>query len=175
MGWPRAVLLGLLVGLLGGGCAIDPPPVTLPRVDAPELSAAEYQARREQALQGAVRVNEQTGQQEFTGHSEYVILSDFQFSPSTLRFKSGSLVRVRLSNTALVTHYFGGEEFFRLGAEPVNLLGSYVPSGQHHVPVAPYTDRDIYLFIKDPGVYLLDCFVPNHRVAGMVGQLIVEP
>jgi len=170
------LLVAVVVWLLMAGCAENPvAEVAAPVVDAPDLTPAEYRARLEQALQGAVRVNEVTGQKEFTGPSEYVILSDFQFSPSAVRFKSGTVVRVRLSNTALVTHYFGGQEFFRLGAEPVNLLGSYVPAGQHHIPVAPYTDRDIYLFIKDPGTYLLDCFVPNHRAAGMVGQLIVEP
>lgn len=168
-------VLAIIVALLLSGCAVDPAPPGQPLSAQPDPQAALYQQRREQVIQGAVRVNELTGQKEFVGHSEYVILSDFQFSPATLRFKSGDIVRVRLSNTALVTHYFGGEEFFRRGAEPVNLLGSYVPEGQHHVPVAPYTDRDIYLFIKQPGVYLLDCFVPNHRTAGMVGQLIVEP
>lgn len=167
--------LALLAGFfLIAACSSTPPqPVT---ADAqPSRALDEYRELRRQALAGVVQVNEVTGQKEFVGPTEYVILSDFQFSPTELRFKSGTVVRVRLSNTALVTHYFGGEEFFRIGAEPVNLMGSFVPRGQHHIPVAPLTDRDIFLFIKDPGEYLLDCFVPNHRAAGMVGQLIVEP
>lgn len=167
--------LAIIVALLLSGCAVDPPLPAPPPAVQPDPQEAAYQQRREQVMKDAVRVNELTGQKEFVGTSEYVILSDFQFSPATVRFKSGEIVRVRLSNTALVTHYFGGEAFFERGAEPVNLLGSYIPEGQHHLPVAPYTDRDIYLFIKRPGVYLLDCFVPNHRTAGMVGQLIVEP
>ncbi|WP_210395940.1 hypothetical protein [Motiliproteus sediminis] len=160
--------------VLVAGCSAAPPPA-VPLEQPPLRPADEYRALREQALQGVVQVNEVTGQKEFVGATEYVILSDFQFSPAELHFRSGTVVRVRLSNTALVTHYFGGEEFFRLGAEPVNLMGSFVPRGQHHIPVAPLTDRDIFLFIKDPGVYLLDCFVPNHRAAGMVGRLVVDP
>lgn len=171
----RLAALGLLLlGLIG--CASAPSPdELLPPVKQPLRSEAEYQRLQQQALTGVVKVNELTGLQEFAGPTEYVIMSDFQFTPDILRFRSGTIVRVRLSNTALVTHYFGGEEFFRLGADTVNLQGSLVPKGQHHIPVNPLTDRDIYLFLKDPGTYLLDCFVPNHRIAGMIGQIIVEP
>lgn len=164
-----------LLAILVSGCAAPPPAPVAPVEVQPLRSEAAYREQRQQAMAGAVRVNEHTGQKEFVGQTEFVILSDFEFSPAQLHFRSGTLVRVRLSNVALVTHYFGGEEFFRLGAEPVNLLGSFVPRGQHHIPVAPLSERDLFLFIKDPGDYLLDCFVPNHRVAGMVGRLIVEP
>ncbi|MEH6471650.1 MAG: hypothetical protein V7752_10380 [Halopseudomonas sp.] len=138
------------------------------------LSETEYSAQRQQALERALVVDPDSGATRFVGDTVYVIMSDFQFDPNQIRLKAGAITRIRLSNSAWVTHYFGGDEFFQNGAEVVSILGSNVPPNQNHIPVPPFTERDLYLYAKDPGEYPLNCFVPNHRNAGMKGVLIVE-
>ncbi len=167
------ILLLLVSAALLSGCGLAPPQQP-PAVQRALHSEVEYSRLKQQAIEQALAIDPVSGQSRFVGHSEYVILSNFQFTPSLIRLKSGTITRIRLSNIAWVTHYFGGQAFFQSGAEVVNLLGAMVPSNQHHIPVSPFTERDIYLFVKDPGEYPLSCFVPNHRNAGMVGQLIVE-
>lgn len=131
--------------------------------------------QRQAALERVLIADPETGAYRFTGETHYVIMSDFQFDPNMILLQSGTVVRIRLSNSAWVTHYFGAAEFLQKGAEVVDVLGSQVPPGQHHIPVAPFTERDLYLFVKDPGEYPLSCFVPSHRKAGMYGRLVVEP
>ncbi len=166
------LIMMVLVAVLGG---CDSVPRQEHRFAQQALhSEAQYAELKQQAIERAVAVDPITGEPTFIGATEYVILTNFEFSPDQIRLKSGSITRIRLSNSAWVTHYFGGHKFFGLGAEVVNLLESDIPEQQQHIPVSPFTERDIYLFVKDPGQYPLNCFVPNHRKAGMEGVLIVE-
>jgi uncharacterized cupredoxin-like copper-binding protein len=134
----------------------------------------EYGVLKELAMEAAFVEDEETGRSHFEGDTEYVILTNFRFMPNSLRLKAGTLTRIRLGNPSLVTHYFGGEEFFRYGAEIVNVADSDIPTTHYHVPVWSHGVRDLYLFIKEPGEYRLDCYVPIHRDQGMTGTIIVE-
>ena len=166
------VLFPMLIILLLVGCATESRPLyTTPEPQADDRFAEQ----RRLAIANALTRDPASGEESFRGETVYVILSDFRFDPERIPLKAGQITRVRLSNTAWVTHYFGGDEFFRQGAEVVNLLGSNVPPSQHHIPVPPFTERDLYLFAKQPGEYPLNCFVPTHRKAGMDGVLIVIP
>ncbi|MEH6812993.1 MAG: hypothetical protein V7677_10735 [Motiliproteus sp.] len=169
--WDRT--LWLLCVLLLSGCSVVPEV----GVDDSRLAKAEdsrYQSAKTDAIAAVIVRNKETGVEEYIGETTVVYLSDFNFSPNEFRFKSGTVTRIRLKNVAWVTHYFGGKEFFAEGADIVNILGSKIPS-QQHVPASPYVTRDLYLYIKKPGEYPLSCFVPNHRIEGMTGRLIVEP
>jgi uncharacterized cupredoxin-like copper-binding protein len=154
------------------GCSSSPEP----RQPEPPalLTQDEYTAQREAAILKHMVWNEDVQELEFGGRTLHVSLSDFKFVPSIIRFKSGTVIRIRLKNTGLQLHYFGGKEFFRRGADIVNIFGTKVPN-QLNIPVPAFTTRDVYLFIKDPGEYPLSCFVPNHRADGMKGTLLVVP
>ncbi len=148
---------------------------TVPLQVGAEVQDEAVARQRQEALAQALSIDPDTGVYRFVGETHYVIMSNFQFSPSLIRLQSGAVVRIRLSNSSWVTHYFGAVEFFSKGAEVVNVLESKIPPGQHHIPVAPFTERDLYLFVKEPGEYPINCFLPSHRKEGMYGRLIVEP
>lgn len=170
--WGLALLISTtMVGI--SGCDSVPRQIN-PFAQQALYSQTQYAQLKQRAIEQSLVVDAATGQLSFVGDTEYVILSDFQFSPERIQLKSGTITRIRVSNTAWVTHYFGGHKFFELGAEVVSLMDSDIPEHQRHIPVSPFTERDIYLFVKDPGEYPLNCFVPNHRKAGMEGVLIVE-
>ena len=162
----------ICLGLLAAGC--DTLPAQIDSFQDMFSAGPAAEAQREQALARVLQRDAVTGELEFVGETHYVILSDFQFDPDVIRLKSGTVARIRLSNASWIMHYFGAEDFLKKGAEWIDVLGSNVPSGQHHVPVAPFTERDLYLYIKTPGEYPLSCFVPNHYKAGMRGALVVE-
>ncbi|WP_207060852.1 hypothetical protein [Motiliproteus sp. SC1-56] len=167
-------LFGLSLVLGCSGPAVEAPPQSRHLHDRePLLTEDQYAEGKRRALAKAVKAVEGRGLV-FNGETEYVYLSDFQFDPSVIRFRAGTITRVRLNNIARVTHYFGGEEFFQYGAEVVNILGTDVPTIDH-IPVPPLSSRDIYLYIKDPGRYSLHCFVPTHQRQGMEGILEVLP
>ena len=168
------ILVVIILAALSVGCDSMSRQVDTLRLKA--LHADESNsAQRQHAIEQVQEVNPETGEVSFSGETIYVIMSDFQFTPDLIRLKSGAVTRIRLSNTAWVTHYFGAAEFFQRGAEIVNILESTVPAGQHHIPVAPFSERDVYVLVKAPGEYPLSCHVPNHLKAGMQGMLVVEP
>lgn len=166
----------LVLCLLLSACTASPPPEPQSS-PSPALPEPRPSVPPESRIQAAVaKANQGSGEgQHFTGRSYEVLLSDFEFTPAHLRFPLGEVVRVRLINTALVTHYFGGEAFFREAAVALDLFGSKIPPRLHHIPVAPLDHRDLYLYLHKAGRYPLSCFVPNHRKAGMTGILEVMP
>jgi uncharacterized cupredoxin-like copper-binding protein len=164
-------LLVLAFGLVMvlAGCTTPPEPTPEAFTEDPY-----FQAHKSEALADVIKLDKQNVPKEFVGKTIDVYLSNFKFDPDKISLKSGTITRVRVYNIAWVTHYFGGEKFFAQGAEVVNLFASKVPPGQYHIPVTPFTSRDIYLYAKEPGEYLLNCYVTSHRIEGMSGVLIVE-
>ncbi len=174
------VLVSTLTGCDSRGSVVEwlPPLPEALRVEVrertPQKSPAAYALQREEAINQALVFDELTGSFSFSGETHYIIATSFRFDPDTLFLRAGSLVRLRLGNPSLISHYFGGEEFFRYGAEIVDLFGEDTPVNRHHIEVPPHQVVDLYLFIKDPGEYRMDCFVPAHRLEGMVGAIVVE-
>jgi uncharacterized cupredoxin-like copper-binding protein len=87
-----------------------------------------------------------------------VLMSDFRFEPVTIEVSRGK-VKFKLKNTGVVEHDFVIPEL-GLGTPPI-------PAGGEMV---------LELDIKaQPGRYRIECHVPGHREAGMVGTLVVKP
>ncbi len=156
------------------GCASKVPENTGPVVRQALHDAAFYRDQRQQALALVTETDPQSGASVFRGETIRVTLANFFFDPNVITLKAGQVVRLRLENPARMTHYFGGDDLFTLGGELLSVFDSKVPPGQHHIPVPPEQSRDLYLYVKDPGDYVLDCFVPVHRQLGMTGRIEIR-
>ncbi|MDR5697132.1 MAG: cupredoxin domain-containing protein [Armatimonadota bacterium] len=85
-------------------------------------------------------------------------LNEFRFEPATIEVSRGKVV-FKLKNTGTVEHDFVLPD-----------LGLGTP------PIPPGQSRDLELEIRaQPGRYRIECDVPGHREAGMVGTLVVKP
>ncbi len=156
------------------GCASTAPREVGPAVRQAVHGAVFYRHQRQQALAVVTATDPESGDPVFRGETIRVTLANFFFDPDIITLKAGQVVRLQLENPARMTHYFGGSDLFTLGAELLPVFGSQVPAGQQHIPVAPEQSRDIYLYVKDPGDYVLDCFVPAHRQLGMTGRVEIR-
>jgi uncharacterized cupredoxin-like copper-binding protein len=140
----------------------------------PLQSPEAYVLLRQQAIDSAFIQGPDKSEPEFIGDRLEVHLANFKFNPSELHLKAGAITQIEIFNTSLIMHYFGGRDFFDVGAEIIRFTDFKVPSGLTHIPVASKTSRIVYLFAKDPGEYSIDCFVPMHTLLGMKGTLFVE-
>jgi uncharacterized cupredoxin-like copper-binding protein len=87
-----------------------------------------------------------------------VRMSEFRFEPATIEVRRGK-VKFKLKNTGFVEHDF-----------VIPQLGLRSPV------VAPGQEKEWEVEIKaQPGEYRIDCDIPGHREAGMVGTLVVKP
>ena len=105
-----------------------------------------------------------------------VVLNEYAFEPSTLRFAAGQTYRLRLTNTGGSTHFFVSDGFFRSIAvqslgnppapdDPVWLTSIVLPAG---------ATREMTFVPVVPGTYALECTAPFHATFGMTGEITVS-
>jgi uncharacterized cupredoxin-like copper-binding protein len=87
--------------------------------------------------------------------------NEFSFEPRTLKLRAGEPTRIELQNEGALEH----------------VLAVAAPDGSGdwiHLH-APPSGTDAATFrLEEPGRYRLECTVPGHTEAGMVGELVVE-
>jgi len=105
-----------------------------------------------------------------------VTLSEFQFSPARLTFRTGVPYRLRLRNTGDRSHTFVSEDFFKAIA-----VGKFVtPEGEivepyvGKVALRPGAEKELLFVAVRPGTYHLACTIPLHEAFGMKGEIVVR-
>lgn len=104
-------------------------------------------------------------------HPQTVVvgLSEYQFSPSRLRFRRGVAYRLRLVNRGTELHEFAAPDFFRaVKLETPGVLNR----DRSEIEVPPGSRKDLLFVAEKPGIYELRC--PDHDWAGMVGEITVK-
>ena len=101
--------------------------------------------------------------------------NSLHFFPDTLRFKTGKLYRLTLSNPSPVKHYFTAKDFAdTVWTRKVDVAGVEVKGTIRELELKPDAEAD-WLFIPEKaGEYELKCTVIGHEMAGMSGTLIVS-
>ncbi|MCU7944695.1 MAG: hypothetical protein KZQ87_18660 [Candidatus Thiodiazotropha sp. (ex Cardiolucina cf. quadrata)] len=107
-----------------------------------------------------------------------VELSEYRYTPDSLRLKTGIPYKMELLNRGRVKHYFTAPEFFRA------IATRKVQSNRDGEIKAPYFtvlemmsnggQLDLYFVPVRKGVYEVSCTIPGHTEQGMLGRLIVE-
>jgi len=87
-----------------------------------------------------------------------ITASDFRFEPPDITIRAGQWVVVELSNDDDVVH---------------DWMVEGVPNAD--VPVRPGATAKLRFVVDAPGTYRIECSIPGHAEAGMVGTLVVEP
>lgn len=96
-----------------------------------------------------------------------VTLSNFDFTPQTIRLRAGQPVVLRLVNSAGGGHNFSAPQFFAAAQ------GVSGPVRDGTVEVAGHQSVEVRL-TPAPGTYRLKCTHTLHAAFGMRGQIIVE-
>ena len=99
-----------------------------------------------------------------------VLLSSFDIQPSTMTFKAGEPLRLRLVNNSVEAHSFSASDFFAAG-EVRSRERDAVRGGM--VRVGPGETREI-LIVPARGRYSARCANLFHRIMGMTARIIVE-
>lgn len=100
-----------------------------------------------------------------------VVLSDFSFTPSTLRFQHGGHYLLRLSNRGSGGHNFTAPEFFAAVEIDSNDLKD-VKKGKIEVPKDQSVD--IGFTAVKPGTYRIKCSHFLHSGFGMKGTAVID-
>lgn len=100
-----------------------------------------------------------------------VELSNFQFSPSTIRLRQGQAYDLRLENLASGGHDFSASEFFA-AARIMDADRARITEGK--VPVGGRKSIDIRLVAPHAGTYKLRCTHFMHSAFGMTGEIVVQ-
>jgi plastocyanin len=83
---------------------------------------------------------------------------DLRFTPANLTVPAGTFVVLRFSNDDPVFHYWMVDGLANVDAN-----------------ARPGQTQRVRFRISDPGTYRIECTVPGHAAAGMVGTLVVTP
>jgi uncharacterized cupredoxin-like copper-binding protein len=101
--------------------------------------------------------------------------NSFRFSPSELHFKAGKLYKLTLSNPSPVKHYFTSKDFAdAIWTAKVAFAGVEVKGKVSEIELQPDAKADWSFVPIKVGRYELECTVPGHAMAGMVGTLVID-
>ena len=107
-----------------------------------------------------------------------VELSEYRYSPSTIRLQRGVPYKLELVNRGQARHYFTAPGFFRSIATrkvQANRDGEIKAAYFTALEMMPDGGQlDMYFVPVRPGRYSVECTVPGHAEHGMVGQIIIE-
>lgn len=100
-----------------------------------------------------------------------VVLADFSFTPSTLRFQHGGHYRLRLSNQGSGGHNLTAPEFFAAVEIDSNDLRD-IKKGKVEVPKGQTVE--IGFTAVKPGTYGIKCSHFLHSGFGMKGSAVID-
>ncbi len=105
--------------------------------------------------------------------SVHVIMTDFQFTPSSYTVPAGQRISIQLTNNGAATHSF---IIMKAGS---NVQGHFTDADKSNVyweesavPAGQSVATD-FTAPNEPGNYQVVCGVPGHFESGMVANLVV--
>lgn len=106
-----------------------------------------------------------------------VVLKEFSYTPSELKFKVGVPYRLQILNKGKVKHYFTTEKFFKAIATrkvQSNADGEIKAPYFSALEVFPSRSLDLYFIPVRAGSYKLHCTIKGHEAKGMHGTIVIE-
>ncbi len=106
-----------------------------------------------------------------------VILKEYLYSPSTLKFKTDVPYKLQINNKGTVKHYFTSEKFFKAIATrkvQSNSDGEIKAPYFSALEVFPGRSLDMYFIPVKKGTYKLHCTITGHEASGMHGTIVIE-
>jgi uncharacterized cupredoxin-like copper-binding protein len=106
-----------------------------------------------------------------------VILDEYSYTPSTLRFKAGVPYKLQIQNKGTIKHYFTSVDFFKAIATrkvQSNADGEIKAPYFSALEVFPGRSLDLYFVPVNKGTYKLHCTIKWHESKGMCGAIVIE-
>lgn len=106
-----------------------------------------------------------------------VSLSEFTFTPSTLRLKKDVPYKLEIKNNGTTKHYFVSESFFKaIATRKVQSNTDGEIKAPYFTALEVFSGRslDLYFIPVKKGSHDLKCTIKGHAEAGMVGKIIIE-
>ncbi len=106
-----------------------------------------------------------------------VVLKEYSYTPSSLRFKAGVPYKLQIQNKGTVKHYFTAEGFFKAIATrkvQSNADGEIKAPYFSALEVFPGRSLDLYFIPVKKGTYKLHCTITGHEAKGMHGSIVIE-
>lgn len=106
-----------------------------------------------------------------------VILKEFSYTPSNLRFVAGTPYKLQIQNKGTIKHYFTSEGFFKAIATrkvQSNADGEIKAPYFLALEVFPGRSLDLYFVPVKKGTYKLHCTIEGHEDQGMHGTILIE-
>lgn len=105
-----------------------------------------------------------------------VDLTEFAFSPSTLRFARGRPYALKLTNTGSTTHRFAAPGFFRAIAAR-RLIYSDAEASYPFLEAIALESREtktVHFVPVAAGDFYITCDMPFHGMFGMSGRILID-
>jgi uncharacterized cupredoxin-like copper-binding protein len=106
-----------------------------------------------------------------------VVLKEFSYTPSELKFKVGFPYRLQIQNKGKVKHYFTAEKFFKAIATrkvQSNADGEIKAPYFSALEVFPGRSLDLYFIPVKARSYKFHCTIKGHEAKGMHGTIVIE-
>lgn len=121
-------------------------------------------ATKNLALQSLTEVNISLGNRD----------GDLKFFPSELQFAPGKRYKLILENSSPQKHYFTAKDFAdAIWSQKVDAGNVEIKGAIHELELRPNTQAEWVFIPLKSGTYELQCTIPGHAAAGMVGSLQV--
>lgn len=108
-----------------------------------------------------------------------VEMTDFTYSPSSLKIPAGQPVTLTVNNTGNIEHDFVVEKIAAAtkviednGSDAHHAHGAE-QSYDLHISARPGEASVVQVTVSEPGTYKIFCSVEGHEQAGMIGELTV--
>lgn len=105
-----------------------------------------------------------------------VVLTEYKFTPSSLRFQEGHPYRLHLVNRGSETHDFSSKPFFQAvaAAKLVSKDNTTALPRLESIGVGPGDTKDLYFIAVRRGSYPIECEELLHTTFGMTGVAQID-
>jgi uncharacterized cupredoxin-like copper-binding protein len=100
---------------------------------------------------------------------------DLVFTPNKLSFETGKLYKLILKNPSKDKHYFSALRFAAaVWTRKVETESSEIKGAVREIELKPGGAAEWFFVPVQAGTFGLECTIPGHAKAGMVGQITVQ-
>jgi uncharacterized cupredoxin-like copper-binding protein len=97
------------------------------------------------------------------------------FTPNALTFQAGKLYKLVLVNQSKSQHYFSALRFAAaVWTRKVEVEGAEIKGAIREIEVLPGGQAAWFIVPVQAGTFELQCTVPGHAEAGMIGEIMIE-
>jgi uncharacterized cupredoxin-like copper-binding protein len=101
--------------------------------------------------------------------------SELVFTPNKLSFETGKLYKLILKNPSKDKHYFSALRFAAaVWTRKVETESSEIKGAVREIELKPGGAAEWFFVPVQAGTFGLECTIPGHAKAGMVGQITVQ-